>query len=171
MPAAVQDLGFGYTRFGVPFCGDMEALVALYEAAGGANWTNNTNWLSDEPIGTWHGVTTNTNGRVTDLLLHNNGLSGTMPAELSSLINLTQLGLAGNGLSGSIPAELGNLNRLESLSLNNNQLSGTIPAELGNLENLTTLHLSSNQLSGCVPASLSDVSNNDLDGLGLPFCE
>ena len=26
------------------------ALEALYNATGGANWTNNTNWLSDEPL-------------------------------------------------------------------------------------------------------------------------
>ena len=49
---------------------DRAALVALYNAAGGANWTNNTNWLSARPLGEWHGVTTDGNGRVTELNLY-----------------------------------------------------------------------------------------------------
>ena len=48
---------------------DRAALVALYNATDGANWYFNTNWLSDEPIGEWHGVTTNSDGRVSALNL------------------------------------------------------------------------------------------------------
>ena len=43
---------------------DRDALVALYNATDGDNWTNNTNWLSDEPLGQWYGVTTDENRRV-----------------------------------------------------------------------------------------------------------
>ena len=43
---------------------DRAALVALYHSTGGASWDANTNWLSDRPIGEWHGVTTNSNSRV-----------------------------------------------------------------------------------------------------------
>ena len=45
---------------------DRAALVELYNATDGANWTNNTNWLSDEPMREWHGVVTDegTGGRV-----------------------------------------------------------------------------------------------------------
>ena len=42
---------------------DRSALVALYNATDGDNWTNNTNWLSDEPLGDWFGVTTDADGR------------------------------------------------------------------------------------------------------------
>ena len=45
--------------------GDRAALVALYNATGGANWTNNDGWLTNAPIGQWHGVTTDDSGRVT----------------------------------------------------------------------------------------------------------
>ena len=48
----------------------MAALVALYNATGGANWRNNGNWLSNAPMGEWHGVTTDSDGRVTDLSLY-----------------------------------------------------------------------------------------------------
>ena len=48
---------------------DRARLVALYNATDGSNWANNTNWLSDRPLGEWHGITTDANGRVTELNL------------------------------------------------------------------------------------------------------
>ena len=56
--------------------------MALYEVTDGANWDNNTNWLSDAPLGAWYGVTTDTAGRVTKLSLIENNLEGPLPAEL-----------------------------------------------------------------------------------------
>ena len=53
---------------------DREALVALYNATDGPNWTNNTNWLSEEPVWEWHGVTCDANHRVTALMLRDNWL-------------------------------------------------------------------------------------------------
>ena len=72
---------------------DRDALVALYNATDGANWTDNTNWLSDEPLGDWHGVTTDDQGRVTELDFRGNQLSGTIPPELGNLSSLTELSL------------------------------------------------------------------------------
>ena len=43
---------------------DREALVALYNATDGKYWFQNTNWLSDFPLGEWNGVTTDDAGRV-----------------------------------------------------------------------------------------------------------
>ena len=92
------------------------------------------------------------------------GLSGSIPAELGELSNLTYLSLAGNGLSGSIPAELGELSNLTYLSLAGNGLSGSIPAELGELSNLTRLDLAGNGLSGSIPAEIGELSLSfDLD--------
>ena len=71
---------------------DREALVALYNAADGeGNWPNQQNWLSDAPLDEWDGVTTNDDGRVIELALAYNGLSGEIPAELGSLSNLREL--------------------------------------------------------------------------------
>ena len=149
---------------------DQEALVALYNATEGPNWANNTNWLSDKPLGEWHGVTTDANGRVTRLDLSQNGLTGEIPSGLGSLTNLDRLFLHRNQLTGEIPAELGNLTNLARLRLDGNRLTGTIPAELGRLTNLTVLYLSGNPLTGCVPASLRDVEDTDFAQLGLTFC-
>ena len=55
---------------------DREALVALYNATDGENWSNNTNWLSDAPPGEWEGVYTDDDGRVTWLELNYNDLTG-----------------------------------------------------------------------------------------------
>ncbi|MCY4114038.1 MAG: hypothetical protein OXG33_08890 [Chloroflexi bacterium] len=52
---------------------DREALIAFYHATDGPNWTDNTNWLSDAPLFTWYGVTTDDDdGRVIKLLLREN---------------------------------------------------------------------------------------------------
>ena len=42
---------------------DREALVALYNATDGENWTFSDNWLSDAPLGEWAGVYTDDDGR------------------------------------------------------------------------------------------------------------
>ena len=63
---------------------DRAALVVLYNATGGANWTNNTNWLTDAPLSEWFGVTTQSS-RVVGLRLAGNGLSGALPPALGDL--------------------------------------------------------------------------------------
>ena len=135
-----------------------EVLGALYGATGGANWTNNTNWHSDAPIGEWHGVTTDNDGRVTALSLEENNLSGELPAALGDLAHLKVLYLPGNQLQGEIPAALGDLPNLSVLNLVANRLSGELPSALGNLSGLTTLNLAENELRGAIPAALGNLS-------------
>ena len=148
---------------------DREALVILYNATDGENWDNSENWLSDAPLGEWLDVTTDDDGRVTELRLNNNELSGEIPPELGSLSNLQILSLRANGLVGEIPPELGSLSNLELLALSDNELSGEIPPELGSLSNLDKLFLDNSDLSGCVPSSLEDqLTSSDLGG--LPYC-
>ena len=151
---------------------DRAALEALYNATGGATWTDNTNWLSAGALSEWHGVSTDGTGRVTDLYLTDNSLSGEIPAELGDLTSLQNLYLWQNSLSGEIPAELGALTSLQILFLEDNNLSGEIPAELGGLTSLQSLYLAQNGLSGEIPAELGaltslltlDLQNNNLSG-------
>ena len=79
---------------------DRAALVAFYNAMGGDNWTNNTNRLSEAPLGEWHGVGTNSSGRVFNVRLTDNGLIGELPSELGSLTYLIVLGAKDNQLRG-----------------------------------------------------------------------
>ena len=173
---------------------DRDALIALYHSTGGENWVRRDSWLSDRHIGTWFGVTVNRNGRVSELVMPENGLIGEMPpeigtltelvnlslyynalegeipSELADLTELTTLYLGGNRLSGEIPAWLGDLAHLENLNLSSNQLTGEVPPELTDLPRLKWLALSGNSLSGCIPAGLRSVETTDLHGVGLPYC-
>ena len=93
-------------------CEDLErsALVALYNAAGGGNWTGRRNWLTAAPLSTWHGVATNDLGQVTGLVLEDNHLEGTLPSRLGDLRSLSVLDLSNNaGLTGPLPASLAGL--------------------------------------------------------------
>ena len=134
---------------------DRAALVRLYNATDGPNWANSTNWLSDEPLSAWHGVTTNAEGRVTVLDLNLNGLDGQIPGAIGDLDRVEVLHLFINDLKGSIPTQIGDLNSLRQLDLGGNELTGHIPATLGNLTRLTQLGLWSNDLTGQIP----DLSN------------
>ena len=118
---------------------DRAVLIEFYNATNGANWTNNTNWNSSEPLGAWHGVSTDANGRVTRLVLEANGLTGPIPSSLGSLTNLEQLWLFRNQLTGSIPSSLSSLTNLTQLALDDNQLTGSIPSSLSSLTNLDSL--------------------------------
>ena len=150
---------------------DRAALVALYNATDGPNWANNTNWLSNEPIGEWHGVTVDSGGNVTRLDLGDNRLTGTIPEELGNLSSLTYLDLLGNQLTGEIPSDLGSLSNLEGLHVSENQLTGPIPPGLGGLSNLQRLYLNDNSgLSGPLPGSftgLTSLTYLDLSGTGV----
>ena len=144
---------------------DRDVLVALYNAANGTSWDDQTNWLSDRPTGEWYGVTTDANGRVTELALDDNQLTGAIPPELGHLTNLEALFLDDNRLAGSIPPELGNLMNLEALFLSDNQLTGSVPPEMGNLMNLEQLFLNNNRLTGNIPPELGNLA--DLEWLFL----
>ena len=138
---------------------DSVALVALYNATNGPSWRNKTNWLSNQPLDEWEGVSTENVGHVYELRLERNRLSGEIPSELGNLAHLRYLVLNQNRLSGEIPSELGNLASLRYLELDQNRFSGEIPAELGNLTNLERLVLSDNQLTGTIPKELGNLTH------------
>ena len=142
------------------------ALVALYEATDGGNWVENENWLADEPLTTWYGVVTDSNGSVTELDLSANGLRGTIP-NLSALSDLSVLDLGQNALTGPIP-DLSAHTELTRLDLGLNDLSGSIP-DPSALTNLTILNLGANQLTGPIPdvGVLTNLTTLDLEGNGL----
>ncbi|WP_419948338.1 leucine-rich repeat domain-containing protein [Candidatus Palauibacter sp.] len=89
---------------------DRATLMDLYVGTLGPDWTNKENWGSEEPVGSWHGVTADANSRVTALNLSENNLKGELPATLGDLALLTELIVNGNPeLSGPIPFSLSDL--------------------------------------------------------------
>ena len=147
------------------------ALVALYDATDGPNWVDNTNWLTDLPLGEWYGVETDTQGRVVGLYLSgrrgneaqqykSHGLRGELPVELRNLTELESLNLSFNTLTGPIPPELGDLANLRVLHLGYTFLTGPIPPELGNLAKLELLNLLSvDGFRGPIPPELGNLVN------------
>ena len=113
---------------------DRAALVALYNATGGENWTRKTNWSSSVPVGEWSGVTTDGDGRVTRLNLSDKNLTGPLPPELGTLTNLTGLYLNHNNLTGPIPPELGTLTQPHGPGSLRQQPDGADPAGVGRLD-------------------------------------
>jgi len=145
---------------------DSLALVDLYNSTGGPNWVNHTNWLTSNPVSTWYGIISVSNGRVIHINLETNNLTGQLPSSIGNLQKLGTLRLAVNQLSGSIPSSIGNLVNLKRLNLYSNQLSGSIPSSIGNLANLQVLVLDGNQLNGAIPSSLGNLVNLQMLDLG-----
>ncbi len=95
----------------IPWCDeiDAQALERLYQATNGGGWTRSDGWLEDESLGQWHGVRTDSVGRVTGLDLSGNGLSGHLPDAMGLLANLAELRIGHNALSGRMPLSLAGL--------------------------------------------------------------
>ena len=83
------------------------ALTAFYHATGGLNWEEDEGWRSVAPPDQWHGVVTDSNGRVAELRLANNQLTGRIPPKLGDLSNLTAPGLKWNQLMGGCRTSCG----------------------------------------------------------------
>ena len=78
--------------------------MVLYNGTDGPNWHYNQNWLTGAPLGEWEGITTDEDGRVVDMDLVCNRLSGEIPKELRRLASLPRLNLSDNQLSGMMPS-------------------------------------------------------------------
>ncbi|XP_044417195.1 receptor kinase-like protein Xa21 [Triticum aestivum] len=88
-----------------------------------------------------------------------NSLSGLIPSEVGSLINLNRLTLSGNQFSGKIPDSIQNCIVLEWLSLDSNLFEGSIPRPLTYIKGLSKLNLTMNKFSGNIPAALGNIRN------------
>ena len=94
-----------------PFCNDADraALASLHEGTGGPDWTNTGGWLGDAALDEWWGVTADSLGRVVELDLADNNLSGRVHPALAALHRITALRIGGNPLSGPLPLGLARL--------------------------------------------------------------
>ncbi len=155
---------------------DYAALEAFFNATGGANWVNKTNWLTSQPFDQWVGLSTDVDGRVTALELVGNNLSSELPEDLGSLSKLKTIDLSDNELSGELPTSFWTMSSLVQIDFDNNSFDGELPAEIANLVNLEELYLSGNSFSGSIPDEIGVLTNlqdltldgNELTGT-IPF--
>lgn len=142
---------------------DSLALVALYRATDGENWS--TPWPLSEPIEEWAGVSRSPNGRIIQLNLGGQGLRGRLPETLTDLHQLAVLDLSGNRLNGRL-TPFWDFQNLIVLNLSGNIFSDTLSQEIGRLRNLRQLDLSNNKLYGELPDALFQLRALQRLGLG-----
>ncbi|WMV21069.1 hypothetical protein MTR67_014454 [Solanum verrucosum] len=105
-------------------------------------------------VGTLPHSTVNLSSQLQRLLFFGNRIGGSIPREISNLVNLNLLDMSNNNLTGSIPDSIGRLANLGILDLRNNLLTGVIPSSIGNLTELVYLYLGFNRLEGNIPLRL-----------------
>ena len=149
---------------------ERNALIDLYESTNGENWSNQLNWNSEQPVSTWYGVTTHTNGAVKSVSLIANKMRGEIPASIADLTALEEINCSTNNLSGTLPDALGKLSNLQTISFAGNNFTGSIPASYGSIKYLTTLVLDQNRLSGVIPSEVLDCTNWDFWNPSLNIC-
>ena len=147
---------------------DSLALVAIYNAADGANWKEERRWDLTQPIDTWYGVKL-TGGRVSQLAVTASGVissSWTLPKEIGNLTELTVLKFNQCKLTGEIPEEVFTLSKLTDLYFQSNDLTGTFSDKYTRLTNLKNLYINNNKdLQGTLPASIGNLK--DLESINI----
>ena len=130
--------------------GDKEAMIALYTSTNGDYWNNNTNWMKGDPCDNqWYGLYC-INGRVLQINIVFNNMSGPLPDKLAQADRLQVVRLYSNRITGTIPPEILQMQWLQILDLNYNQIKGTLPDTIS-MPNLTSLILYKNKLEGNLP--------------------
>ena len=168
---------------------EREALIAIYNALDGDNWTNKENWCSDKPVSEWYGVSTN-NGYVEhlNLMQSDRPMQGSIPGEIGLLSNLQSINIWLQDCNNGLPKEIGNLKKLESvnivvystenptafpeglydcvglkyLNMTGAGISGTLSPKIGQLKLLERLELGSNNITGPLPEEIGELENLEI---------
>lgn len=144
------------------------ALMSFYNATGGDNWTNNTNWGSDKPFSEWYGVYMYDNC-VNGLFLDNNNLIGAITNEFNELSDIVNLSIRDNQLTS---LNVSGCKELDFLDCSLNQISSL---DITNCINLKELSCQSNQLvnldvSSCPELISIHCSVNKISSLDVTKC-
>jgi len=177
--------------FGSIKCSDLDSkeqrdvLVEFYQGTNGKNWANQRNWISDQSVCSWYGITCDKSSSVTEIRLENNRLESIstefdMFILLSRLPKLRTLDLKGNTVEikfSSIPPSspieelrlsgtglktlngVSNARSLRILHVQDNDLGGNLPDEIFDLASLSELYLSFNGFNGTISPRISGLSN------------
>ncbi|KAM0850962.1 hypothetical protein ACQ4PT_052741 [Festuca glaucescens] len=107
--------------------------------------------------------------------LSNNNLFGSIPTNISLLLDLTILILSYNNLVGAIPYQLSRLPKIATLELRNNHLTNPDVTKFSHMSRLQSLLLGGNKLNGTFPQFILnrswvrlqflDLSGNGFSGL------
>ena len=152
-----------------------EELGELYDALGGPGWANSDNWGTDAPLDEWYGVTTDEDGRITELDLSDNSLEGVIPEGIGFLETLEVLDLSGNGVPRAAAYAPRDADHEDICAFPvypdpgpqlGAGLTGPIPPQLGTLGRLRVLDLGENSLTGSIPPTLGKLESLEILELG-----
>lgn len=151
--------------------GDRQALMNLYDATGGSDWSNNSGWGSGNPDNSWHGVEVDGSGRVVRLDLQDNGLEGQLPESIGNLTQLKYINVKQNYLSGELPSSIGNMKSLTHLFLNGRikEINTDYAQHPGKAPGGTGANERTNNFTGHLPESIGELTNLqwlELNGTG-----
>jgi len=93
-----------------------------------------------------------------------NEMFGSIPSEITSLLELRILSIENQNLGNRLPSTIGDLSNLVSLSLYNNEFVGTIPQAIQTLSSLLFLNLGKNLFEG-------NLESDELSWEGLTLLE
>lgn len=142
-----------------------DALVSFYNATGGPQWKNNTNWCSDKPLEEWYGVEVNEAGLVENLYLGGNTFIGYIPEKITNLKQLKNLWISGDENKFSklnADESLKNINKLKNLRqliLDNIVLDTDISKiDFSSLKNLEVFSIIGCHLYGKLPEAMKSLT-------------
>ena len=109
-----NDIREEYIKYGERYVydptGEYAILKKFFNSTNGREWCYSTNWLTDEPLSKWYGITLDDEGRVKSINLKDNNVTGV--ADLGLLENLKELNLDNNPLEGML-LDLPNFSSIE----------------------------------------------------------
>lgn len=153
-----------------------EALKSIYDSTNGEHWSRQDFWnfstYQEKPYCFWYGINCNKEYGITDIVLMDNNLNGSLPRTLWKLRYLENLTLNSNkNLGGKLEDFIyGNMSKLKKIDLSFCGFEGAIPEEITLLTNLEELRLCSQRgakkLNGSIPEGIANLNKLRFLGLG-----
>ena len=106
------------------------ALSVFYYINGGCSgdWIDTTNWMdANKDHCEWYGVICDLQGRVTELAMAGNYVTGELIMELSQMKEMSTMDLSNNRMEGAVLLDALKIPTLYTLRLSNNNFSGDFP--------------------------------------------
>lgn len=128
------------------------ALLKIYEALNGDNWSNKENWCSNKPVREWEGVYADGDMGVYRLWLSRDAfIEGEIPECIGDLTYLDNISFEYTNVGGRLPESIGQLVNLERITISNCRFEGKIPESINNCNKLEYVDLTDNSFNGKIP--------------------
>lgn len=85
-----------------------------------------------------------------------------LPSTIANCATLTELVLFNNKIAGSLPVNLAKLKKLQRISLKQNKMTGTLPREIGDIATLTEFDIGNNKFTGSIPPNYGPFVEDEL---------